>query len=136
MSTSGILHTHGHPLTSRLVSGVAHSLYMNVIVQLSADALIAQKRAEIAAKIAAMKKAAPTAAAPAPSPSPVPTPTPPTPARTPAPATSSSASPAPGVSDDLTRRVAEAKRRVAEAQSKLAVKDNPYMVSHIVLYNY
>lgn len=30
--------------------------------------------------------------------------------------------------DDLARKVAEAKRRVAEAQSKLAVKDNPYMV--------
>lgn len=30
--------------------------------------------------------------------------------------------------DDLSRKVAEAKRRVAEAQSKLAVKDNPYMV--------
>lgn len=28
----------------------------------------------------------------------------------------------------MARRVAEAKRRVAEAQSKLAVKDNPYMV--------
>ena len=31
-------------------------------------------------------------------------------------------------SDDLARRVAEAKKRVAVAQSKLAVKDNPYMV--------
>ena len=30
--------------------------------------------------------------------------------------------------DDLSRKVAEAKRRVAEAQSKLAIKDNPYMV--------
>ena len=28
----------------------------------------------------------------------------------------------------MARRIAEAKRRVAEAQSKLAVKDNPYMV--------
>lgn len=32
------------------------------------------------------------------------------------------------MTDDLARRVAEAKRRVAEAQSKLAIKDNPYMV--------
>ncbi|TFK47568.1 PRP3-domain-containing protein [Heliocybe sulcata] len=36
-------------------------------------------------------------------------------------------SPSPGLDPDLARRVAEAKRRVAEAQSKLAVKDNPYM---------
>lgn len=36
--------------------------------------------------------------------------------------------PAAGITDDLVRRVAEAKRRVADAQSKLAVKDNPYMV--------
>jgi U4/U6 small nuclear ribonucleoprotein PRP3 len=49
---------------------------------------------------------------------------------------SGSASPAlgskaqsPPVPEDLTRRVAEAKRRVAEAQGRLAVKDNPYMVS-------
>ncbi|EEB93120.1 hypothetical protein MPER_08271, partial [Moniliophthora perniciosa FA553] len=34
---------------------------------------------------------------------------------------------APGVTDDIARRVAEAKRKVAEYQSKLAVKDNPYM---------
>ncbi|KAF5389441.1 hypothetical protein D9757_004395 [Collybiopsis confluens] len=32
-----------------------------------------------------------------------------------------------GVTDDLARRVAEAKRKVAEYQSKLAIKDNPYM---------
>ncbi|KAI0937628.1 hypothetical protein AcW1_010252 [Taiwanofungus camphoratus] len=38
-----------------------------------------------------------------------------------------SGSPAPTLTDDMARRVAEAKRRVAEAQSKLAVKDNPYM---------
>ncbi len=30
----------------------------------------------------------------------------------------------------MARRIAEAKKRVAEAQSKLAVKDNPYMVGH------
>ncbi|KAL1730425.1 pre-mRNA processing factor 3-domain-containing protein [Schizophyllum commune] len=33
----------------------------------------------------------------------------------------------PGASDDLARRIAEAKRLVASAQSKLANKDNPYM---------
>lgn len=47
-------------------------------------------------------------------------------------------SPAPGTplqnTDDLARKVAEAKRRVAEAQTKLAVKDNPYMVSSIVYH--
>ncbi|KAF9059772.1 pre-mRNA processing factor 3-domain-containing protein [Rhodocollybia butyracea] len=32
-----------------------------------------------------------------------------------------------GITDDLARRVAEAKRKVTEYQSKLAVKDNPYM---------
>ncbi|KAI0367189.1 PRP3-domain-containing protein [Pilatotrama ljubarskyi] len=37
------------------------------------------------------------------------------------------ASPSPPIPDDMARRIAEAKRRVAEAQSKLAVKDNPYM---------
>ena len=93
--------------------------------QATAD-LIAQKRAEIAAKIAAMKKSAhlpstssPMSASAAASPSPIGTPGSPA-------AGSHSTSPPP--SDDLGRRVAEAKRRVAEAQSKLAVKDNPYMV--------
>ena len=46
---------------------------------------------------------------------------------------SGSVTPAVGVSDDLVRRVAEAKRRVADAQSKLAVKDNPYMVCFLFL---
>ena len=41
---------------------------------------------------------------------------------------SGSVTPAVGLTDDLERRVAEAKRRVADAQSKLAIKDNPYMV--------
>ncbi|GLB39198.1 putative PRP3-domain-containing protein [Lyophyllum shimeji] len=45
----------------------------------------------------------------------------------PTPATESPAPGAVGISDDIARRVSEAKRRVAEAQSKLAVKDNPYM---------
>jgi len=80
--------------------------------QMTADALIAQKRAEIAAKLAAMKSA-------------VPTPT----LSTPATKSSHSPSPAPPAVDDLARRVAEAQRRVAESQSRLAVKENPYMVS-------
>src|ERR1700722_3665137 len=42
----------------------------------------------------------------------------------------------PSMNDDIARKVAEAKRRVADAQSKLAIKDNPYMVrvlSNLVL---
>ncbi|KAH7882469.1 pre-mRNA processing factor 3-domain-containing protein [Phlebopus sp. FC_14] len=84
---------------------------------LSGDALIAQKRAEIAAKVAAMKGSIPgLPAKPAVS----------------VPVKTTSPSPAPaGVAapntEDLARKVAEAKRRVAEAQTKLAVKDNPYM---------
>ena len=88
--------------------------------QMSAQALIAQKKAEIAAKIAAMTKNATSAAA-------TPTP-PPKPSPSPALATPPPASGAGTPTDDIARRVAEAKRRVAEAQSKLAVKDNPYMV--------
>ena len=82
-----------------------------ISTQMTADALIAQKRAEIAAKLAAMKSA-------------VPTPT----LQTPATQSSDSPSPAPPP-DDLARRVAEAQRRVAESQSRLAIKENPYMVS-------
>lgn len=78
---------------------------------MTADALIAQKRAEIAAKLAAMKSATSTPTLP-----------------TPATKSSNSPSPAPPV-DDLSRRVAEAQRRVAESQSRLAIKENPYMVS-------
>ncbi|KIJ63110.1 hypothetical protein HYDPIDRAFT_113672 [Hydnomerulius pinastri MD-312] len=84
---------------------------------LSGDALIAQKRAEIAAKVAAMKGNIPGLPAKPPVSAPV--------------KSSASPSPAPGAAapnmDDLARKVAEAKRRVAEAQTKLAVKDNPYM---------
>ncbi|KAF9226276.1 PRP3-domain-containing protein [Gyrodon lividus] len=84
---------------------------------LSGDALIAQKRAEIAAKVAAMKSNLPGLPA--------------KPAVTAPAAKNASPSPAPGPAmpnmDDLARKVAEAKRRVAEAQSKLAIKDNPYM---------
>ena len=79
---------------------------------MTADALIAQKRAEIAAKLAAMKSAASTPTLP-----------------TPAAKSSNSPSPAPPAVDDLARRVAEAQRRVAESQSRLAIKENPYMVS-------
>ncbi|KIP06289.1 hypothetical protein PHLGIDRAFT_36002 [Phlebiopsis gigantea 11061_1 CR5-6] len=82
--------------------------------------LIAQKRAEIAAKIAAMKKGA---APPSSSTSAVATPSPVSTPKIPSP--HSADSPAP--TENLARRVAEAKRRVAEAQTKLAVKDNPYM---------
>ncbi|KAI0646115.1 PRP3-domain-containing protein [Trametes meyenii] len=90
---------------------------------LSADALIAQKRAEIAAKIAAMKKtaSASSSAQPTAAPSPVPA------SRVASTSASAAASPSPPIPDDMARRIAEAKRRVAEAQSKLAVKDNPYM---------
>lgn len=92
-------------------------------VQATAD-LIAQKRAEIAAKIAAMKKNVPTASSMSLPTSVVPTPSPVT---TPA-AASRQQSATPDSTEELSRRVAEAKRRVAEAQNKLAVKDNPYMV--------
>lgn len=49
---------------------------------------------------------------------------------TPATPVSGPGTPAAGMTDDLVRRVAEAKRRVADAQSKLAIKDNPYMVRY------
>ncbi|KAL1938845.1 hypothetical protein VTO73DRAFT_11225 [Trametes versicolor] len=91
---------------------------------LSADALIAQKRAEIAAKIAAMKKSA-SASSSAPATA-APTPIPAS-SRVASASASNAASPSPPIPDDMARRIAEAKRRVAEAQSKLAVKDNPYM---------
>ncbi|KAJ3753795.1 pre-mRNA processing factor 3-domain-containing protein [Lentinula raphanica] len=77
---------------------------------------------KIAAKVAAMRNtnlsATPTPVITVP-PSRSSTATPGTPG-TPAPAAN-------GITDDLARRVAEAKRKVAEYQSKLAVKDNPYM---------
>jgi hypothetical protein len=95
--------------------------------QMSADALIMQKRAEITAKIAAMSKSSPASVTPTPTPKPS---LPSSVTHSPAPAKSHSHSPSPGplATDDISRRVAEAKRRVADAQSKLAVKDNPYMV--------
>ncbi|THH19639.1 hypothetical protein EW146_g1571 [Bondarzewia mesenterica] len=84
-------------------------------------ALIAQKKAEVQAKLAAMQKKAASLAL-----------KPPTSAASSVSATPSSRagpghSPSPSVTDDLARKAAEVRRKVAEAQSKLAVKDNPYM---------
>ncbi|KAI5118897.1 hypothetical protein M0805_002813 [Coniferiporia weirii] len=83
---------------------------------LSADELIKQKRAEIAAKMAAMTGKKPL----------FPTLQPTTP-----PAATIIAAPQPlataSATDDLARRVAEAKKRVADAQSRMSVKDNPYL---------
>ncbi|KAF8229766.1 PRP3-domain-containing protein [Tricholoma matsutake] len=108
-----------------------------VILQLSNTDLIAQKRAEIAAKLAVMKTSTlgwtPSTRAPVATKVPVPM-LPPTTASSsptvssgPTPATGSPAPGNPLAIDDIARRVSEAKRRVADAQTKLAVKDNPYM---------
>ncbi|KAG1732194.1 pre-mRNA processing factor 3-domain-containing protein [Suillus paluster] len=106
------------PLTKKPRSDFTPSNGSNTSAALSGDALIAQKRAEIAAKVAAMKGGIPSLAKVTP------------------PVKTGSPSPAPGTPlqniDDLSRKVAEAKRRVAEAQTKLAVKDNPYMSVHQV----
>lgn len=118
--------------------------------------MIAQKRAEIAAKLAAMsgKVQNPGAALPtkpvtlaAPVPKvpivPASTPSKVVYAASPSPSVSSGPTPATasgsgtpglaGLPEDIHRRVAEAKRRVADAQRTLAVKDNPYMVCRISL---
>ncbi|KAF5373863.1 hypothetical protein D9758_000613 [Tetrapyrgos nigripes] len=121
--------------------------------ELSNAALIARKRAEIAAKMAAMRSnvlgganvtlpSAQTVSKFASSPSPLPTslPAKPSPAPVsnipsrphstsgdPSPGGSTPGTPTPGVTDDIVRKVAEAKRKVAEAQRQMAVKDNPYM---------
>ncbi|KAI0746543.1 pre-mRNA processing factor 3-domain-containing protein [Daedaleopsis nitida] len=79
---------------------------------LSGDALIAQKRAEINAKLAAMKKKTVGASSATPT------------FATPSAAAATSSLPS---TDDVARRIAEAKKRLADTQSKLAVKDNPYM---------
>ncbi|KDN40224.1 hypothetical protein RSAG8_08287, partial [Rhizoctonia solani AG-8 WAC10335] len=86
--------------------------------QLSGDALIAAKRAEIAAKLAAFKKTqgggGPALPAPASSiAAPVPSNLPPKPAL-------------PDKSD-IAKRIEEAKRRVAEGVAKKAAQDNPYI---------
>ncbi|KAG6853010.1 hypothetical protein C0991_007493 [Blastosporella zonata] len=102
--------------------------------------LIAQKRAEVAAKLAIFKTNTlgwtPPVRAPIPTKPSAPIPSVASSASVssgPTPATGSLASVAHGVTDDIARRVSEAKRRVAEAQSKLAVKDNPYMARLIKL---
>ncbi|CAE6468940.1 unnamed protein product [Rhizoctonia solani] len=86
--------------------------------QLSGDALIAAKRAEIAAKLAAFKKTqaggspappAPTSSIAAPVPSNLP------------------AKPALPDKSDIARKIEEAKRRVAEGVAKKAAQENPYI---------
>jgi U4/U6 small nuclear ribonucleoprotein PRP3 len=82
------------------------------------EALIAQKRAEIAAKLAAMRSGSASAASN--------TPVPAHP-RSPGPTAASA-----HFAEDVGKRIAEAKRKVAEAQNKLATKDNPYMVTPLL----
>ncbi|SJL03727.1 related to U4/U6 small nuclear ribonucleoprotein hPrp3 [Armillaria ostoyae] len=84
---------------------------------LSHAAVIAQKRAEIAAKVAAMRGGGASIAAP----------TPVKPIASAVPMVKSASSTPPGLPDDLAKKIAEAKKKVVAAQSKLAVKDNPYM---------
>ncbi|KAI0037193.1 pre-mRNA processing factor 3-domain-containing protein [Vararia minispora EC-137] len=87
---------------------------------LSAEALIAQKKAEIAAKLAAFKKSAPgnTSASVSASPAPA--------THSPSPGPSGSGVSSAAMSDMATR-IAEAKKKVAAAQSK--VGGNPYMAA-------
>ncbi|KAJ6571822.1 PRP3-domain-containing protein [Mycena capillaripes] len=90
---------------------------------LTGAALIAQKRAEIAAKLAAMKNPSLTLAAPVPvKPVVVPVKHSPTVSGGPTPA-SGPGSPAPSA-DAIKKRI---NRLVEDAHSRLAVKDNPYM---------
>ncbi|KAK7683097.1 hypothetical protein QCA50_013770 [Cerrena zonata] len=102
-------------ITKRLKSETTTANGSGSSTPMSTEALIAQKRAEIAAKLAAMKKNV----SQAPTPSLISTPL----------SHGASPSPAPGLpaADDVARKVAEARKLVAQAQSKLAVKDNPYM---------
>jgi hypothetical protein len=95
----------------------------NTVYQSTAD-LLAQKRAEIAAKFAAMGLKAPGGATAAVKPASTSAPSISLPAK-PA-ATPSMALPDPA---ELARRVAEAKRRVADATTKAAMSANPYIVS-------
>ncbi|KAF8480413.1 pre-mRNA processing factor 3-domain-containing protein [Russula ochroleuca] len=83
------------------------------------EALIAQKRAEIAAKLAAMRSGSNTTHASPASHTPVPT-------HTPSPGPSAASA---HFAEDVGKRIAEAKRKVTDAQNKLAMKDNPYMSS-------
>ncbi|KAJ4494006.1 pre-mRNA processing factor 3-domain-containing protein [Lentinula edodes] len=94
----------------------------------STAAMIAQKRAEIAAKMAKMRNSVLSGAGVT-----LPGTTAPTTTTTTTAMDSLPKKPTPSDSvtpvlpADLARRVAEAKRKVAEYQTKLAVKDNPYM---------
>jgi hypothetical protein len=88
------------------------------------EALIAQKRAEIAAKLAAMRSGSNTGFA-------SPAPRTPVPAHTPSPGPSAASA---HFAEDVGKRIAEAKRKVSEAQNKLATKDNPYMVFLIFFF--
>ncbi|CAE6483127.1 unnamed protein product [Rhizoctonia solani] len=85
--------------------------------QVSADALIAAKRAEIAAKLAAFKK---TQGGGGP---------PPAPASSIAAPVPSTLPPKPALPDksDIARKIEEAKRRVAEGVAKKAAQENPYI---------
>ncbi|KAL0581863.1 U4/U5/U6 small nuclear ribonucleoprotein prp3 [Marasmius crinis-equi] len=127
------------PLESSSEASSSKKLKSNLATggNLSND-VIAQKRAEFAAKVAAMRQnALGTGGGPMPIPAPVPK-APisiPKAAATPSPTTSggptpAAGSPAPGGNiavQDLARRVAEAKRKAAEHLSKSAIKDNPYL---------
>ncbi|KDQ60251.1 hypothetical protein JAAARDRAFT_191653 [Jaapia argillacea MUCL 33604] len=93
----------------------------------SLSAEVLKKRQEIAAKLAAMSQKGSLNVTPTPRPSAPTTPAASTPAIATPTSGASSHSPSPALDPDLARRVAEAKRRVADAQTKLAVKDNPYM---------
>ena len=86
------------------------------------EALIAQKRAEIAAKLAAMRSGPNTTHA-------SPAPRTPAPTHTPSPGPSAASA---HFAEDVGKRIAEAKRKVTEAQNKLATKDNPYMVFQLL----
>ncbi|CAE6452992.1 unnamed protein product [Rhizoctonia solani] len=86
--------------------------------QLSADALIAAKRAEIAAKLAAFKKTQGGGS-----------PAPPPPASSVAAPVPSNLPSKPALPDksDIARKIEEAKRRVAEGVAKKAAQENPYL---------
>jgi len=90
-----------------------------ILVRTQKEALIAQKRAEISAKLAAMRSGSNTGLA-------SPASRTPAPAHTPSPGSSAASA---HFAEDVGRRIAEAKRKVSEAQNKHAMKDNPYMVT-------
>ncbi|KAG6849896.1 hypothetical protein H0H93_003910 [Arthromyces matolae] len=129
----------GSPSSKKLKSEYLSSLFKTTSHGSSSTALspadvIAQKRAEVAAKLAVFKNNAlgwtPPVRAPIPTKPAVPLPTVASSASESSrgtPANGSAAAPSAGVSDDLARRVSEAKRRVAEAQGRLSSKDNPYL---------